>query len=67
MRKEVEFVRCLGHGVKMHVLLAQWTVSSVVLKTSEPATNYSVVARHLQWHSDHHRLISRQEFVREVS
>ena len=63
----MEFVRCVGHGVKLHVLLAQWAATTVVLKTSEPVSNYSIVARHLLWDTHRNRIISKPEFVREVS
>ena len=64
--KEVEFVKCLGHGVKMHVLKAQWAANTIILKTTEPVSNYSLVAQHLQWYRDHNRLISKDEFVHQV-
>ena len=66
MRKEVEFVRCLGHGVKMHVLLAQWTVSSVVLKTAKPLSHERATS-HLQHPDKFSHITTKQEFIREVS
>ena len=66
VRREVEFVRCLGHGVKLHVLLAHWAANTVVLKTDKPLNNRTV-AMHLNWYTDHNRLISKQEFVHKVS
>ena len=33
LTEEIEFLRCLGHGVKMHVLQAQWGDNTVILKT----------------------------------
>ena len=65
MRKEVEFVKCLGHGVKLHVLLAQWASNTVVLKTTGFINNRSVAVQ-LDWYRDHHRLIPKQEFVHKV-
>jgi hypothetical protein len=47
----------------MHVLKAQWAANTIVLKTTEPARNYSVVAEHIVWLTDHNRLISKEEFV----
>ena len=64
--REVEFIRCLGHGVKAHVLLAQWAANYVVLKMTEPVRNHSVVALHVDWYTDRHRLISKKEFVHKV-
>ena len=32
---EIQFRRCLGHGVKLHVLEAEWRNSMVILKTKE--------------------------------
>ena len=65
VRWEVEFVRCLGHGVKMHVLQAQWGPNTIVLKTSNPIDN-KTVAGHIEWHRDRFRTISREEFIRDV-
>ena len=59
-------MKCLGHGIKMHVLKAQWAGNSIALKTTEPARNYSVVAEHIVWLTDHNRLISKEEFVLKV-
>ena len=61
----MEFVRCLGHGVKLHVLLAQWAANTVVLKTSKPQGHDRVIA-HLD-RPDKLRKISKQEFTSEVS
>ena len=61
----MEFVHCLGHGVKLHVLLAQWAANTVVLKTSDPV-NDNMVAVPLDWHGDKNRLIPKKEFVLKV-
>ena len=65
VRREVEFVRCLGHGVKMHVLQAQWAGNTVVLKTNDLIDNHTA-AMHVYWERDRHRVITRDEFIREV-
>ena len=66
VKKEVEFIQCLGHGVKVHVLLAEWAGNYVVLKMTEPVSNLSIVSLHLDWYNDHHRLIPKEEFVHKV-
>ena len=66
MRKEVEFVRCVGHGVKLHVLLAQWAATTVVLKTAKPLNNERATS-HLERPDKFSRTITKQEFIREVS
>lgn len=33
--REITFKKCLGHGVKKHVLLAEWNGDTVVLKTAK--------------------------------
>ena len=32
--KEIKFKQCLGHGVKLHVLEAEWKGNAIVLKTT---------------------------------
>ena len=59
----MEFVRCVGHGVKLHVLLAQWGANTVVLKSPDPVNNHTL---HLEWHEDRHRMVSKEEFVQKV-
>ena len=66
VRKEVEFVRCLGHGVKLHVLLAEWAANTVVLKTAKPLGHHRATA-HLDRPDKYKRIISKQEFIKEVS
>lgn len=66
VRKEVEFVRCLGHGVKMHVLEARWAANTVVLKTSKPLGHRRATA-HLETPDKFTRKITKQEFITEVS
>ena len=65
VRREVEFVRCLGHGVKLHVLLAHWAANTVVLKTAKPSGSRRA-ARHLDHPDKQTRIISKQEFITEV-
>lgn len=33
---EIKFEKCLGHGVKLHVLRAEWNGNTIVLKTPKP-------------------------------
>jgi hypothetical protein len=66
VRKEVEFVRCLGHGVKLHVLLAQWAANRVVLKTAKPL-GHTRATSHLNRPDKLSRVISKQEFVKEAN
>ncbi len=39
VRKQIQLKKCLGHGVKLHVLLAEWRQKLVVLKSSKPLAN----------------------------
>ena len=66
MTKEVEFVKCLGHGVKMHVLEAQWAANTVILKTAKPLGNERATS-HLQHPDKYSRIITKQEFIKAVS
>ena len=43
--KEIEFEKCLGHGVKLHVLKARWKDSGVILKTPKQLGS-SIAVRH---------------------
>ena len=65
VRKEVEFVKCLGHGVKLHVLLAQWAANTVVLKTAKPLGSERAMS-HLERPDKFTRKITKQEFIHEV-
>ena len=64
IRKEVEFVRCLGHGVKAHVLLAEWAANYVVLKTAKIENHRA--AAHLDRPDKFSKIISKQQFIHEV-
>ena len=65
VRREVEFVRCLGHGVKMHVLQAQWGPNTIVLKTPKPLGD-KMATLHLERPGKYMRKITKEEFIREV-
>jgi hypothetical protein len=43
--KEIEFEKCLGHGVKLHVLRARWKDNTVILKTPKYLGS-SIAVRH---------------------
>lgn len=66
MTNEVEFVRCLGHGVKLHVLEARWGANTVVLKTTKQL-GHPRASSHLDHPDKFTRKITKQEFIREVS
>lgn len=66
MKNELEFVRCLGHGVKLHVLEARWGASTVILKATEQLSHPQATF-HLNHPDKFTRKISKQEFIREVS
>ena len=66
VRREVEFIRCLGHGVKAHVLLAQWAANYVVLKTAKPVARNHRAEAHLDRPDKFSRIISKQQFLHEV-
>ena len=66
VRKEVEFVKCLGHGVKMHVLKAQWAANTIVLKTAKLPGNERATS-HLERPNKFSRITTKQEFLNEVS
>ena len=68
VRREVEFVRCVGRGiagVKRHVLQAQWAANTVILKTLTPVGS--------SWFMDHaeqdlhQKKITKEEFIQNVS
>ena len=42
--REILFRRCLGHGVKLHVLQATWREETVILKTPKSLGTESVVS-----------------------
>lgn len=65
VKKELEFVRCVGHGVKLHVLEASWGASTVVLKTTK-RLGHPRATSHLNHPDKFTRKISKQEFIREV-
>ena len=43
--KEIHFEKCLGHGVKLHVLRARWKDSTVILKTPKQLGS-SIAVKH---------------------
>ena len=43
--KEVEFKSCLGHGVKLHVLEAEWNGERVVLKAPKGLGSSGAIQR----------------------
>ena len=43
--KEIEFEKCLGHGVKLHVLRARWKDTTVILKTPK-SLGSNIAVRH---------------------
>ena len=47
MSKEIKLKRCLGHGVKLHVLQAEWKGLNVVLKSCKP-----LASKHAMWYVD---------------
>ena len=66
VKKEVEFIQCLGHGVKVHVLLAEWAANYVVLKTAKLLGNKRSIS-HLNRPDKYSRIITKQEFIKEVN
>ena len=65
VRREVEFEECLGHGVKMHVLKARWGANALVLKAAKPV-DHERATSHLQRPDKFSRIITKQEFLKEV-
>lgn len=43
--REIEFEKCLGHGVKLHVLRAKWNGKKVILKTPKELGS-TIAVRH---------------------
>ena len=63
--KEIQFTQCLGHGVKAHVLQAEWRGRSVVLKSTKPIRE-SVFATYFINETDQ-REMTKLQFIRDVS
>jgi hypothetical protein len=59
-------VKCLGHGVKMHVLKAQWAANSIVLKTAKPPGNERATS-HLERPDKFSQITTKQEFLNEAN
>jgi len=66
VRREVEFVRCVGHRMKMHVLQAQWAANTVILKTLTPVGSGRFAMGHTE-QDLHQKKITKEEFIRNVS
>ena len=69
--KEIEFKKCLGHGIKLHVLRARWKTTTIVLKTSKTLGHRAstwlkrLSSRHNVDHDDFK--LTRDEFIDAVS
>ena len=63
VRREVEFVRCVGHRVKVHVLQAQWAANTIILKTLTPV---GFAMGHTE-QDLHQKKITKEEFIQNVS
>ena len=63
--KEIEFTRCLGHGVKAHVLQAEWRGRNLVLKSTKPIRE-GVLATNFE-NETNHRKMTKAQFIRDVS
>jgi hypothetical protein len=66
---DIEFEKCLGHGIKLHVLKAKWSEKSVVLKTSKPLGTRSLgkLSSVFSKPLNHNFKITRQGFMEAVS
>ena len=66
---DIEFEKCLGHGVKLHVLKAKWKGRSVILKTSKPlgARSMRILSAAFHMPLNNNFKITRQEFMKSVS
>ena len=58
LSEEIHFQRCLGHGVKLHVLKAAWREGTVVLKTPKAHKLFARVQV-----GD---VVTKQQFIEEV-
>ena len=66
LTEEIEFLQCLGHGVKMHVLQARWGDNTVILKTPKPIGS-RIATMHLTGDERYKRKLTKEEFIRDVS
>ena len=66
---EIEFEKCLGHGIKLHVLNANWRGKPVILKTSKPLGTLSLgkISFLFSKPLNHNFKITEQEFMVFVS
>ncbi len=63
--REIQFKRCLGHGIKLHVLEAEWNAYTIILKA--PSELGSRRAKeHLESENRNKRL-TREEFVQKAN
>lgn len=62
--KEIQFQKCLGHGVKLHVLQAEWKGSTIVIKTPKPLGS-RLARTHLE-DSGKDLKLTREEFIAHV-
>ena len=67
--RDIEFEKCLGHGIKLHVLRAKWRGKPVILKTSKPLGTRSLGKLSFLFSKplNHNFKITRQEFMAFVS
>lgn len=62
--KEIQFQKCLGHGVKLHVLQAVWNGNIVIIK-SPKALGSRLAKVHLEYSGKDLKL-TRKEFIAQV-
>ena len=62
--KEIQFQRCLGHGVKLHVLQAVWNGNIIIIK-SPKALGSRLAKIHLE-DSGKDVKLTRKEFIAQV-
>ncbi len=63
--REIQFKRCLGHGVKLHVLEAEWNANTIILKAPHEIGSRRAL-EHVKYESKIMQL-SREEFIQKAS
>ena len=65
--REITFLDCLGHGVKLHVFLAEWRGYKVVLKSPSKAATHSEAVAHVEAHfTQGVAVLTKKQFIKQV-
>ena len=68
--KEIQFLKCMGHGVKLHVFKAQWNGNTVILKAKNSLGSGKAVqhakASVLPWMKREDYEMTKEVFIQRV-